>query len=366
MTLILVDLLFFTGKKGGMETYTRELYRSLGAQPAGFEFIGLASTEFMQLDTTWFPGELIESGISGENRIAWARGELTAVSRAASRVGAQLIHSPANMGPFRSRVPVVVTIHDLLSFRHPRLLGTVNSVIVRSLVRLVARAARRVITDSAASATDVETYLRVAKDRLDVVPLATSARTAVARETGGRGIRPLLLSTGNRMPHKNFESLIRAIALIEPSTRPELVITGSHGDDPLAPLVSELGLEKDVTLASWVSSDELEALYARASAYVIPSLFEGFGLPVLDAMSRGCPVISSDIPVLHEVGGDAALYTDATSPEALAEAISAVLADAALRQRLSEAGLARSAGFTWEKVARETAASFTKALSAGA
>jgi glycosyltransferase involved in cell wall biosynthesis len=362
MPLVLVDLLFFTGKKGGMETYVRELYRELGSIDSEFAFIGLASTEFLALDTSWFPGEIIDSGISGEDRVAWARGELVAVSRAAERIGADLIHAPANMGPWRTRVPMVSTIHDLLTFRHPRLLGVANSAIVRMLVRLAARASTRVITDSAASGDDVVRFLSVDRGRLDVIPLATVAPAVTGASKATAGDRPLILSTGNRLPHKNFESLVRAMALIEPALRPELVITGSHGDDPLAPLVAELGLTDDVRLEGWVSTEDLEALYARADAYVIPSLFEGFGLPVLDAMTRGCAVISSDIPVLREVGGDAALYVDARQPSKIAAAITRVIGDPVERDRLVVAGAARAAEFSWSAVAARTLASFTAAL----
>ena len=113
MTLVLVDLLSYTGSKGGMETYTRELYAAVAAAPAEFTFVGLASTEGFRLDHSWFPGEVIDSGISGEHRFLWAWGELFAVSRWAKRLRVDLIHSPATLGPARSHVPTVLTIHDM-------------------------------------------------------------------------------------------------------------------------------------------------------------------------------------------------------------------------------------------------------------
>ena len=114
----------YTGTKGGMETYARELYRRLGTIVPSWEFIGFMSREGFQLDRSWFPGETIDSGISGENRFAWAYGELFAVARAARRVGADLVHSPATLGPRNTRMPSVVSMHDVLYFSHPEYMST--------------------------------------------------------------------------------------------------------------------------------------------------------------------------------------------------------------------------------------------------
>lgn len=114
MTKVLVDLLFYSGRRGGTETYTREIYRRLG-DISDIQFVAFASTEAAEDGLEWFPGEIINSGISGFNRAAWAYGELFAVDRAARRIGADLVHCPANLGPIRPRVPTVVTLHDLRS-----------------------------------------------------------------------------------------------------------------------------------------------------------------------------------------------------------------------------------------------------------
>ena len=144
-----------------MESYARNLYRELGSVDSGLEFVGFASTELAETDTSWFPGDVVASGISGENRVSWARGELTAVSRAARRLGAGLIHSPANIGPWRSSAPVVLTVHDLLPFRHPEWVPGPYAPVLRGLVRGAARSAARVITVSRASGDDIEHVLGV-------------------------------------------------------------------------------------------------------------------------------------------------------------------------------------------------------------
>lgn len=362
MTRILADLLFYTGTKGGMESYARNLYRALGSVAPGLEYVGFASRELAAMDTSWFPGEMVDSGISGESRIAWARGELTAVPGAARRLGADLVHSPANIGPWRSTVPLVLTVHDLLPFRHPEWVPGPYAPALRTLVRRAARSATRVLTVSRASGDDIERELGISEDRVDVIPLAGGphhlAPAGVERD------ERLLLSVGNRMPHKNFGTLLEALAQIPRQERPRLVITGSHGDDPLAPVVARLGLTDSVELRGWVTDDELERLYGEAACVVFPTLFEGFGLPVLEAMARGCPVICSDLPVLREIGGGAAVYIDPHSVSGLANSIRRMLADPVKRAELSEFGRERAAGFTWTAAATGTARSFQRALDA--
>lgn len=357
--VVLVDLLFFTGRKGGMESYVREVYSRLSNDDPEVEFVGFASRELADAGARWFPGRLIDSGISGESRIAWARGELFAVSRAARRFGADLVHCPANFGPLRSRVPVVLTVHDLLAFRHPEYVPGPYSVVLRALIRGAARGARHVLTVSTASRGDIMAFLGVPAERIEVIPLAGS--TPASGLARGRGTDQLL-AVGNRMPHKNFALLLEALASIPAARRPRLVITGSHGDDPLAPLVERLGLADAVELRGWLAADELDRLYAESTALVFPTLFEGFGLPPLEAMARGCPVIVSDLPVMREVAGDAARYVDPTDAASIARAIEAVCVDAGLRAHMSAAGLARAAAFSWDRTAAATRDALRTAL----
>jgi glycosyltransferase involved in cell wall biosynthesis len=355
MTRLLVDLLFMDGHKGGMEQYVQSLYRHF---PDGaFELVGLASVELISRGAEWFPGELIGSGVSGRNRRAWAQGEVLAVTAAARLAGAQLIHSPANFGPWWGRVPVVLTVHDLLPF-HSEYSGG-GGTVIRTLVRRAAAHAARILTDSEQSRADIAERLRP-RAEVDVIPLAGGsvapwAATSV-RESG------LLLAVGNRLPHKNFEALLEAVALIPESRRPHLVITGGGPDDPLRPVMIRLGLEAWVELAGWVTTEQLEALYARAAAVVVPTLFEGFGLPVLEGMARGCPVICSELPVLREVGGGAADYFDPGDPRSIAAAINSTLANPARRAELARLGLERSSGFSWARTAQLTCQSFECAL----
>jgi glycosyltransferase involved in cell wall biosynthesis len=359
---VLVDLLFFTGTKGGMESYAREVYSRFSIDDPELEYVGYASTELAAGDASWFPGRVIDSGISGEDRVAWARGELLSVARAARREHADVIHCPANFGPWRpSEVPVVLTVHDLLAFRHPEYVPGAHARVLRWMVRRAARAATAVLTVSRASRDDIVDHLGVPADRVTVAPLAGSRPTdapAPARRDD------LLLAVGNRMPHKGFETLLEALARIPADARPRLTITGSHGDDPLTAAVDRLGLATFVDLRGWLTREELEGLYAQATALVFPTRFEGFGLPPLEAMSRGCPVIVSDIPVMHEVAGDAALYVDPLDADAIARGIRSLLESPGQRERMSRAGLVRAGKFSWERTAAATRNALLAALDA--
>src|SRR5215207_4360537 len=160
MPRVLVDLLSYTGTKGGMETYTRDLYRALGRLDDDFEYVGFVSREGAALDLTWFPGRIRESGISGENRFVWAWGELTRVARAAEQEAVDLVHSPATLGPRRTRMPTVVTMHDMLYWSHPEHMSTpLYTAPVKWMEKVAARNAARVITISPDSAAEIAKYL---------------------------------------------------------------------------------------------------------------------------------------------------------------------------------------------------------------
>ena len=362
MPVILVDLLSYTGTKGGMETYTRELYSAIGRARTGHEFIGFLSREGAKLDTSWFPGRIIESGISGENRFQWAWGELTQVARAANRERADLVHSPATLGPRRTAMPSVVTMHDVLYFSHPEHMSTpLYTEPVKWMEKQTSRNAARIITISPTSASEITKYLKVPGERIDVVPLAGAAPAGVDRSRAGED-GPLILAMGNRRPHKNWSALIRATALLPEAERARIVITGGRGEDPLAPLVEEYGVGDWIDLRGWVDEDEVARLYSVATALAIPSLAEGFSLPTIEAMAAGIPTLLSDIEVHRYVGGDAAHYFDPTDDADVARAISDVVGRPELRRQLVEDGYARAELFTWDRTARETLAVFDRVL----
>ncbi|MDR1512641.1 MAG: glycosyltransferase family 4 protein [Propionibacteriaceae bacterium] len=365
MPLVLVDLLSYSaavGAKGGGMTYVKRLYTEFGRSDHEFEFVGLATRDHSGLDLSWFPGDVVASPVSGRNHFSWAYGELFSVARAARRLKADLVHCPATLGPRRTTMPVVVTIHDMHYWSHPEFMTTpLYTAPVKWMEVQVARNAARIVTDSEVSRQEIVKYLKFPPDRIDVAWLAGEPPDEAAAASRDR--RPdLILASGNRRPHKNYVSLVRALPLIEPARRPHLVVTGSTGDDPLRPVVAELGLREWVELKGWVSDSELADLYATATALAVPSLQEGFGLPLIDAMMAGLPLIASDIPIFHEVAGDAAHYFDPLDHQSIADAMVAVTTRPDLAAGLVAAGRRRAGLFSWAQTAAKTMAVFRQAL----
>jgi glycosyltransferase involved in cell wall biosynthesis len=364
MARIFVDLLSLTGKKGGMETYARELYTQLGRLAPDHEYIGYFSTEGWELDRSWFPGEGIASGISGENRVTWAWGELRC-GRAAAAAGADLLHSPMTLGPARTRMPAVISMHDMLYWSHPQYMSTpIYTLPVKVMERLAARNASRILTISEVSRQAIIRYLKVDAEQIDLVPLAGTPMQGVDRSRASSD-GPMILATGNRRPHKNWPSLIRALPLIDPSVRPRVVVTGSHGEDPLIEIVAETGMQDWVDLRTWVDADEMRELYSTATALAMPSFADGFSLPALEAMMAGLPVMISDIPVYREVVGDVALFIDPNDLGSIADAMRTAATDPERMQELSRRGYERAELFSWERTAKGTLESFERALRDG-
>jgi glycosyltransferase involved in cell wall biosynthesis len=208
-------------------------------------------------------------------------------------------------------------------------------------------------------------------ETIDVVPngvRAPSSPSVAARiDVRSRldlGEGPIVLSASAMRPHKNLSRLLDALALIPHERRPLLVLPGyaTPFEAELRHHAEELGLGEHTRFPGWISSDDLEGLFAAASAFVFPSLYEGFGLPVLEAMARGVPVACSDRGSLGEVAGDAALLFDPERPEDIAATITALLSNPAEAERLREAGRARAREFTWGATAKATLASYGRAL----
>jgi glycosyltransferase involved in cell wall biosynthesis len=370
-----LNLIFLIpGATGGMEIYARELIPELVAAAPEVRFTAFVNREAAAAgDGPW--GELIPAvtvPLNASNRFEWVRGEQQLLPRLAARSGVDLLHSLASTAPAWGLFRRVVTIHDL-SYRvvpeaHLGLLG----LGMRVLVPLAAHRSDRVIVPAASTRAELDRVLRVSPAKVDVVPqgLGASPRVApmpehVLRARLGAGDRPVALCVAAKRPHKNLMRLVAALALIPAERRPLLVLPGypTAHEDELRRRAVELGVEADVRLLGWVAADELEGLYAVAACFVFPSLNEGFGLPVLEAMARGLPVACSGRGSLAEVAGDAALRFDPESEPAIAAAIERLLEDPAEAGRLRAAGLARVTQFSWTATAAGTLAAYERTLS---
>ncbi|BAU98726.1 glycosyltransferase family 4 protein [Aurantimicrobium minutum] len=348
-----------------MESYVRQLYPEIAKQRPNWRLVALVSQETNLDLISWFPGEIVQMKIQNKSPFRWAFGEIISVNRFAKKIEANLIHSPANIGPIWGRTAVVLTLQDLLSFEKPQLFGQLTGVFLRTLIRMSANHAKSILTISQFSKLSIEKHLSPTKKKIKVSELAGGRVSNTPKKdnfSNQNRAKAQLLSGGNRLPHKNFEKLIQSLALIPEPERPLLVITGGSDNDPLAKLVTELALESYVELKSWIPQEQIEELYADSTIYVFPTLFEGFGLPILEAMSRGCPVICSDIPVLREVGGEAAIYVDTNSPAELAKVITQTLRDTSTLDVLASRGIQRASEFTWERTAEKTITVFEECL----
>lgn len=368
---VMIDLTFLHARSGGMATYVRELEPHLERELAGVNVTTLVTRRGAgELTGQWRVHSRTVSAPGG-TRLGWLWAEVFLVPRWARRLHSDLVWCPANLGPLGSSPRRVTTVHDAI-YHTTRRRGP-RRLVAWITAKLIARAAREselVITVSESSAKEISAHMDVFPDRLRVIPNGASpvleAKDGPVSELAQRlrAGRPLMLSIGNRLPHKNFSGLLRALAAMEKAHRPFLVVTGSSSHDPLEPLVRELDLTEDVLLASWVPDTELEALFAAADVYACPSLSEGFGIPVVDAMARDCVVAAHDCAVLREVGGEAAVYGDATDPVAFAAALTEAF-DSEKRAVRIHLGRARADTFTWAESARRTAAVLASAVSLG-
>lgn len=357
------------GETGGSETYVKQLVPQLAAQ-AGPGSLTVFASDAVRGEE-WLAGLAVrELAVPGRSRLRRALGEQTLLVAAARRARVDVLHNLQSTAPaLRAAPATVTTVHDLLYLHHP---DTHSPLLRRGMAVLVPTAVRRsdrVIAISQATKDDLVASLGARHEKIDVVHhgpgLTVSGPPTPEAELRGRlslGAAPILLSPSARRAHKNLERLLEAFAAVE--TDAVLVAPGyATGDeDRLEALARRLGVSERVRFTSWASDVDLAGLYRCATALVFPSLAEGFGFPVLEAMRQGLPVACADRTSLPEIAGDAALLFDPESVDAIADAVGALLGDRELRARLAEAGRRRAADFSWERAARETLAVYERAL----
>lgn len=350
---------------GGIGTYIRSLLAALARD--GGEFVALVDPRDAGRER--WPGAVREVRVSAGK---YGLAEHWKVPAAARAAGATLLHAPHYTLPAFWSGPSVVTIHDLIHLRYPGFYPPGASVYARAMAGFAAARARVVIADSEFTRRDVIERLGAAESKVRVVHLAAPeglsrpAPEAIEAFRAARGLpRDYVLYVGARKAHKNLDLLLRAFACMGPESRPPLVLSGAPwvADDPLARRAADLGLAGLVHFAGALDEPgALAALYAGAALYAHPALCEGFGLPPLEAMACGTPVLSSDGGSLPEVVADAAEVLPPASPEAWAAAIARLLGDTARRAELVARGTARVATFSWARAAAETRAAYETAM----
>src|SRR5580700_578505 len=345
-------LYLIPGGVGGTEIYLRRLLAALASIDLRNEYFIFTNRETdsdlvpRQPNFHWKP-QAVRARFRPA-RILW---EQTVLPVEAARYRLDVLFNPGFTAPVLAPCASVTVFHDLQHQRHPEHFRWFDLPFWKLLLWTSAHRSRRLIAVSEATRDDLVRVYRLPPDRISVV------HHGVERDffTLDRACsEPFVLCVSTLHPHKNLDRLIRAYARGKRDWR--LTIVGMRGffARTIDVLIAALGLKDSVQLAGWIPREELLQLYARAHAVVYPSTFEGFGMPVLEAMAAGIPVACSDIPPLREVAGDATLFFDPTSEDAIADALDRIVTDAALRARLAQAGPERARRFTWERAARET------------
>ena len=367
---IAIDARLWGEPRSGIGRYTRSLVETLTRLAPGQRWV-------LYLDRPAVPP--LPDGVEARclpwpQRLLWT---LWAAPRDLRAHPVDLFHGVTGfeLPPGRT-CPLVTTVHDLVPLRFPRLVPWRHRWAVRCLLGSALRRARQVIAVSEATRAEILARYPVPAAKIRVVPEAAPAHVRPPSEAAREAVRaryrldgPYVLFVGLLEPKKNLGVLLGAVARLRAAKAwgtTELVVAGASGwgRDRWSVEAHRLGLDQSVRFLGAVPDGDLPALYAGARAFVFPSLWEGFGLPVLEAMAAGAPVIASRRGALPEVTGEAALLVE---PEVapLADALGQVLDDPLLRARLREAGLARAAQFSWERTATETLAVYRAALEGG-
>jgi glycosyltransferase involved in cell wall biosynthesis len=341
----------------GIGTYIRNLLRHLARLDRATEFVLLCRPEDQAALNSLGENFRTVAETSGNYSVS----EQVRVPLALRREAVDLFHAPHYVLPPLVRCRSVVTIHDCIHLMFPEYLpNRVALAYARASIRTAARRATRIMTVSESSKRDILRFVDIAPEKIDVIYNAYDERFAVEpREEEVVRVRDrfqlhdeFVLYAGNVKPHKNLERLIQAFDLVRQRglDRLKLVIIGDEVSKyaALRRAVHRHQLHKYVRFLGYLPEETLAVMYRLAGVFVFPSLYEGFGLPPLEAMASGTPVVTSNVSSLPEVAGDAAMLVDPYHPEAIAEGIHKVLADAHTRREMRRKGLERARQFSWE------------------
>lgn len=340
---------------------TRDGYRQTGISRYISELIdGLGRVKAPGDDVFLFgqnTGPIKENPLA---RILWEQ-SLMPVNIAARRL--DVFHTPIGAVPVLGKAPSVVTVHDLAFLKYPDQLPQSRRAWLIAATRISARRAAKIITVSQATANDLMEWLDIPAERIEAIPLATSRKVQRVQGTSLDMFRmkwevenPYILAVGTLEPRKNLPTLLRAFAKIKDQIEHDLVLVGPEGwlTGELKATLEELSLGDRVRLTGFVSDEELGGWYSGADLFAFPSFYEGFGLPTVEAMHCGTPVLCSDNSVFPEVVGDAGVLIPADDVDAWAESMVSLLQDESWRMELRTRGFERAKLFSWDRTAQET------------
>lgn len=356
---------------GGNETYIAGLLDALGKTESPHEFVAYFASEESAESWRGRYGNVTVRVLGSSSPLPRLLVELP-MRAVVDRL--DLLHVQYVAPPVRS-VPVVATIHDICYEFFPEFFSRSEVLQFRTAIRWTARHARRVITISENSKRDIVNTYGISPDGIDVSYLGVDLarfrpvpENTIESTLAGYGIRrPYTLAVGNLQPRKNLPRLIDAFVDLKrrrPSLPHGLVLVGKPAfrHSEVLGRVRQYGLEEQVIFTGYVPDEDLPVLYRGADVFAYPSLYEGFGLPVAEAMACGTPTLASDRSAMPEVVGDAAILVDPESTRSISDGLYRVLSDPRLAAKLSERGVCRTRNFTWDTTARVTLSAFEAAV----
>ena len=366
-----IDISPLTATRTGVGNYCYYLLKHMIAIGTDCEFAGFSSGR-SRIELGPCAGKLSHLHVPLPTRALYAIWSVLGAPKVDTLLGGvDVLHATNYFMPPAKRARRVVSFYDLAFLIAPELCSPKIRGIFSKQVRRFAREADAIVACSESTKADIVRLLDVDPAKIavaygavdeDFAPMdADAAEHLVGERLGVYG--PYLLFVGTLEPRKNVPTLLRAFARLAKEIPHKLILAGGQGWNAgeILETIEALGLSGRVVRAGYVQTQgELGALYSAADAFVFPSLYEGFGLPVVEAMKCGCPVVTSDNSSMPEVGGSAAVYCDAQDAEGLASAIRGVLEDTALRENLAASGLERAKRFSWQACAETTLGVYRK------
>jgi glycosyltransferase involved in cell wall biosynthesis len=355
-------LYLIPGGVGGTEIYLRHLLRGLAKVDRRNEYVVFTNRE---TDAGLVPQtrnfRIVPQAVRAGSRPARILWEQTALPLSAARQGVDVLFNPGFTAPFVAGCPSVTVFHDLQHKRHPEYFRWFDLPAWRFFLWGAAHLSRLLLADSEPTRTDLLRYYRLRPEKVRTVPLGVDpAFFEIGRKRAagaGKTAKPYILCASTLHPHKNLVRLVRAFVTLA-RRRPDLslVITGVRGfhTEAVELAVKDAELGDRIRLTGWVPREELYTLFRDAHAFVYPSLFEGFGMPVVEAMAAGLPTACSAVEPVRSIAANGALCFDPNDTVAMIEALDAVTTDDAVRARLMKAGPIRARAFSWERTAELT------------
>jgi glycosyltransferase involved in cell wall biosynthesis len=348
-------LFLIPGGVGGTEVYLRNLLAAFANKPRNHQFIVFVNRETEADLVPNQPGfQTLQTGVAAVSRPRRILYEQLRLPHAARAAKIDVLFNPGFTAPLFLSCPNVTLIHDLQHHHHPEFFKRADLLAWRFLVWASIRSSERVITVSEAAREDIHATYGVPLDRiLTAEPGVEPEFFSLER----KGNEPLILCVSTLHPHKNIERLVDAFAAFR-VRRPEyrLILAGMHGfhGDAVKRRIQHHGLESQITVTGWIPRPEILELYSRAQFAVFPSTFEGFGIPVVEAMAAGVPLITSDIRPMKDAAGGTALLFPPGDTQALTSAMEQFAASATLRASYASRARRRAARFTWDCTANTT------------